>query len=149
MATIEYKYMGDAEYDGGAKKIFDKEIPFTSKSMQVRYEGIVKLGADLSKIKVEQDEENDKVVITVPHSKILSHEIDNDTWEIVDVQNGLFNRVSLEDNNEFVKQQKKKIADEIKAGDLLDQADEKTVQQLKNFLAMTYSDLEVEIKVAK
>lgn len=145
MASLEYDYEADFSYNGSAKKIFSFEIPFSSKSMKVFYRGTIKMGSDLSGLDVKMNEDNTKLVITIPHSKILSHEIDNDSWEIKDVKNGLFNRVTLEDNNEFIKQQKKNMEDKVKKDGLLEQADEKTAKQLANFMTMSYPELEVEV----
>lgn len=146
MATLEYRYSGKATYDGGSLKLLGKNIPFTAKSMVVYYEGIVKLGSDLSGINIEPGSEKNQIVVTIPHSKILSHEIDEDTWEVLDVKNGLFNKVTLEDNGEFVKAQKKAREKEINEGDLPAQAEEKMVSQLTNFLQMAYPEIQVEVK---
>ena len=145
MATLEYNYKNNAVYDGGSKKLFGHDVPLTSKSMIVSYEGIIKMGSDMENIEVVLDEKADKVTITIPHSKILSHEINQDTWEILDVKNGLFNRVTLEDNADFVKEIKKQIEDSVKSGDLLKQADDNTVKQLQNLLTMVYEELEVVV----
>ena len=146
MATLEYRYSGKATYEGESLKLFGKNVPFTAKSMIVYYEGIIKLGSDLSGIEIEPGEERDQLIVTIPHSKILSHEIDEDTWEVLDVKNGLFNRVTLEDNGEFVKQQKKNREKEVNKSDLPDQADEKMVSQLTGFLTMAYPDIQLEVK---
>lgn len=148
MAALEYRYKGDAVYDGGAMKLFGKDIPLTSKSMLVYYEGIVKLGADLSSVHTEL-KKPDHLIITIPHSTILSHEIDEDTWEVLDVDNGLFNRVTPEDNGEFVKEQKHKMEQEIGKSDLAKQADQKVKKQLISFLQMAYPRLEVTVEFAK
>lgn len=149
IATVEYRYKGDAIYDGGARKLFGKDIPLTSKSMLVYYEGIVKMGSDLSAIHVDLNEHSGKLAVTIPHSKILSHELDEDTWEVLDVDNGLFNRVTPQDNGEFVKEQKHRMEQEISKSDLSKQADEKTVKQLKSFLKMTYPELEIQVLFVK
>ncbi len=146
MATLEYRYSGKATYDGGSLQLFGKNVPFTAKSMIVYYEGIVKLGSDLSGIEIEPGEGKNQIIVTIPHSKILSHEIDEDTWEVLDVKNGLFNKVTLEDNGEFVKKQKKAREKEITQSDLPKQADEKMIGQLTGFLQMAYPDIQVEVK---
>lgn len=145
MATLEYNYKNNAVYDGGSKKFMGKDIPLTSKSMIVSYEGIIKMGSDMENIEVVLDEKADKVTITIPHSKILSHEIDQDTWEILDVKNGLFNRVTLEDNADFIKEIKAQIEEDVMSRDLLKQADDNTVKQLQNLLTMVYEELEVVV----
>ena len=149
LASLEYRYKGDATYDGGAKKALGISIPFTSKSMLVYYEGIVKIGTDLSKVDINLDIEAEIIHIKVPRSEILSHEIDMDSWQVLDVKNGLFNSVTPEDNAEFVKVQKNNMEKEINESDLLDQADEKTKNQLVSFIKVTYPDLEVTVEVEK
>ncbi len=149
LATLQYQYKGNAEYDGGAKQALGINIPFTSKSMLVYYEGTVKIGTDLSNIKIDLAEEESKLTITVPHSKILSHEIDMDSWEVLDVKNGLFNSVTPEDNAEFIKTQKNNMEKEINESEMLAGADEKTKSQLTSFVQVTYPDLQVEVKFAK
>ena len=149
LASLEYRYKGDATYDGGAKKALGINIPFTSKSMMVYYEGIVKIVTDLSMVDIELDVEAETIHVKVPRSKILSHEIDMDSWEVLDVKNGLFNSVTPEDNAEFVKTQKTNMEKEINESDLLDQADEKTKNQLVSFINITYPDLEVTVEIEK
>ena len=145
LASLRYDYEGDASFNGESKKIFDFEIPFSSKSMRVYYKGTIKMGSDLAGLDVDMNEDNTKLIITIPHSKILSHEIDNDSWEIRDVKNGLFNRVTLEDNNEFIKEQKKIMENKVKKDGRLEEADEKTAKQLANFMTMSYPELEVKV----
>lgn len=145
LATVEYRYKADAKYDGGARQAFGWDIPLTSKSMLVYYEGVVKVGPDLANMDVDLNQAADKLTITLSHSKILSHEIDQDTWEVLDVDNGLFNRVTPEDNSEFVKAQKEKMEQEIAESDLLAQADEKAVGQMEQFVKVTYPDLKAQV----
>lgn len=145
LATLEYRYKADAKYDGGARQAFGWDIPLTSKSMLVYYEGVVKVGPDLANMDVDLNQAADKLTITLSHSKILSHEIDQDTWEVLDVDNGLFNRVTPEDNSEFVKAQKEKMEQEIAESDLLAQADEKAVKQMEQFVQITYPQLTAQV----
>lgn len=146
LATLEYRYKGNAEYDGGAKKALGINIPFTSKSMLVYYEGTIKIGTDLSGAEVKLDVEAETLDIKVPSSKILSHEIDMDSWEVLDVKNGLFNSVTPEDNAEFIKTQKNNMEEEILQGEMLGEADEKTKAQLISFIQVTYPDLVVNVE---
>ena len=147
LATLEYRYKGNVEYDGGAKQALGINIPFTSKSMLVYYEGIVKIGTDFAAIDVDLDIEAETLKIKIPHSKILSHEIDMDSWEVLDVKNGLFNSVTPEDNAEFIKTQKNNMEKEISESELLAEADEKAKTQLVSFMQVTYPDLEVEVEI--
>ena len=146
LATLEYRYKTNAQYDGGAKKALGINIPFTSKSMLVYYEGIVKIGTDLSGADIKLNAEAETLDIKVPASKILSHEIDMDSFEVLDVKNGLFNNVTPEDNAEFIKTQKNKMEADILETDMLSEANEKTKNQLVSFMQVTYPDLVVNVE---
>lgn len=146
LATLEYRYKSNAKYDGGAKKALGISIPFTSKSMLVYYEGTIKIGTDLSGTDIKLDIEAETLDIKVPTSKILSHEIDMDSWEVLDVKNGLFNSVTPEDNAEFIKTQKNNMEADLLETDMLSEANEKTKNQLVSFVQVTYPDLQVNIE---
>lgn len=145
MASLQYNYEDDFKYDGGALNFMGKDIPFTDKSMTVFYKGVVKIGSDMSKADISLNEEGDKVTITTPHCRILSHEIDEDSFQVIDVNNGLFNRVKLEDDTKFRQKQKAAVEKKIKEDGVFDEADEKLVSQLKSYFGMAYPKLEVEV----
>ena len=65
-------------------KVFSSE-----KSFNIAYSGTVKIGYDLDKVKVEMNGKN--VVVRYPHSRVLSHEI-NDV-KVVEWDNGVWNKL--------------------------------------------------------
>lgn len=65
-------------------KVFSSE-----KSFNIAYSGTVKIGYDLDKVKVEMNGKH--VVVRYPHSKVLSHEI-NDV-KVVEWDNGVWNKL--------------------------------------------------------
>ncbi len=144
MAALDYDYDGTFKYDGGSLKFLNKDIPFTDKSMTVHFEGVIKLGTDMEKADIAFNAIGNKVTITVPHCKILSHEIDETSYKVVDKDNGLFNRVKIEDDAEFRKMQKKKIETNLKAK-VFEEADENLEKQLIGFFGFGYPDLKLEV----
>lgn len=145
MASLDYDYDGTFKYDGGSLKFLNKDIPFTDKSMTVHYKGVIKLGTDMEKADIDFNAMGNKVTITVPHCKILSHEIDEKSYQVVDKDNGLFNRVKIEDDAEFRKLQKKETENELKAS-VYEEADENLEKQLIGFFGFGYPDLKVEVE---
>ena len=109
LATNQETYTMTVPYDGGQKSfpIFDKyKIPFSEKSMVVKYSGILKMGPDMEKFSkkdMDVDRTAKTIKVTIPHSEILSHEIVEDTWEIGDQKNGLFNPLKPEDDSNLRK----------------------------------------------
>ena len=147
LATMEYKYTNVGEMGGdNALKIFGKSIPFTDKSLTVQYDGIIKLGPDMAKAKIKQDGE-DKLIITIPHAKVLSHEIDENSWKILEKKNGIFNPVKVEDSDKMRKELKEEMAKTAADEGLLEEADKVAVEKVKGFIKATYPNMEVEVKV--
>ena len=145
MAALQYNYEDDFEYDGGSLKFLGKDVPFTDKSMTVFYKGIVKIGTDMEKADVSMNAAGNKVTISVPHSVVLSHEIDEDSFQVIDLDNGLFNRVKLEDDTEFRKEQKAAVEKKISEDGVFEEADNNLESQLIKYFEMAYPNVKVEV----
>ena len=145
LSVLEMDYTDQIEWKGEAKKIFGKNIPLTSKSMQLIFSGIVKAGPNLEKMKVDTDGTN--ITVTIPRSDILSHEIDEESIKLQYVKNGIFNTVTPQNMNEVRKEAKAKKDKEIRDSDFLDRADEAAIEKLADYLKMAYPDAEVNVKV--
>ena len=83
LATIQYKYKEIASREDW-NTLFNIKLPFTKSSFIVSYTGILKLGIDLSETKVEVDEANKTIKVTLPESKILSNELDMKSLKVYD-----------------------------------------------------------------
>ncbi len=145
LASLEYRYTNTDVLDGDALQVFGKNIPFTSKSMTVQYDGIIKLGPDMSK--ADLNLRNSKLTVVLPNSQVLSHEIDEDSWQILDKNNGLFNPVTPEDNQDFRKSLKKEMNDSLEKEGLIEQANEKAKGQVLSFFEAAYPDLKVVVLI--
>ncbi|MCI8957549.1 MAG: DUF4230 domain-containing protein [Lachnospiraceae bacterium] len=102
LATIEYLYTNAGKFENSAK-LLGKDIPFsiTTSSFIAKWDGVIKAGVDVSKIRVEKSEATKEIIVYIPKAEILSHEIDDDSIQTLDQQNGLFNRLKVEDIREF------------------------------------------------
>lgn len=146
LASIKYSYENDFVYDGGSLEFFDKKIPFTHKSMTVFYKGTVKLGADMEKADIDLNAAGNKLTVTAPHSTVLSHEIDEDSFQVIDVNNGLFNRVKLEDDTEFRKRQKAAVEKKLRKDGLYEEADSNLKKQLEQYFGAAYPEIKIEVQ---
>ena len=148
LATLQCNYTEESDFEGDAKQVFGHDIPFTKKSMKMQYSGIVKMGPVLKDhMKVDLDSSGNTVNITIPHSEILSHEIDENSIKIVYIKNGVFNSVTPADSNQLRKDAKKAKEKSIKKSDYFDQADKNAIDQITTFLKTVYPDLDVTVKV--
>lgn len=100
LATVEYLYTDAGKFED-PKKLFGKNIPFTTKSFIVKWDGCIKAGVDISQVTAEVNDTDKEIIVHIPNAKILSHEIDNDSIETLDEKDGLFNPVKVEDVREF------------------------------------------------
>lgn len=148
LATLEQDYTENWNYEGDAKKLFGHDVPFTKKSMQIQYSGVAKMGPNLDKnMKIVLNDASDTVTVTIPHSEILSNEVDEESIKIVTIKNGLFNFVTPEDTNYVRKEAKKDKTKRIEDSDLLDKADDYAVEQITSFLNSVYPDVTVKVEV--
>ena len=146
LATLKVDYTEEGTFEGDAKTILGYDIPFTKKAMQIQYSGTVKMGPVLQdRIKIDLDDTAKKATITIPHSEILSHEVDENSIKVVYVKNGIFNSVTPENTNQLRKEMKAEKEKSIKEGDYLKQADENAVTQITQFLNTVYPDLDVDV----
>ena len=102
MATIEYLYTDAGKYEN-PKQLFGVNVPFTTKSFIAKWDGEIKAGIKLDKIIVEVKDANKEIIIHMPKSEIISHEIDNESIETLDEKDGLFNPVKVDDVRNFDK----------------------------------------------
>lgn len=100
LATIEYLYTDAAKFED-APTLFGQDIPFTTKSFIVKWDGIIKSGVKVDEIKVELNNKKKEIVVHIPKSEILSHEIDSDSIETLDEKNGFFNPIKIDDVREL------------------------------------------------
>ena len=120
---------------------------YAATDMKIQYSGVVKMGPNMENMKLKLDNAAKKLTVRIPHSEILSHEIDEDSIQIIYIKNGVFNSVTPENTNQLRKDTKAKKEKSIKESGSLEQADQKAVEQITTFLNTVYPDLEVEVKV--
>lgn len=100
LATLEYLFT-DAGRFSDSKQIKDWNIPFTEKSFVMKWNGKIKAGVKLDEVSIEVDEETKKITVWMPKAEILSYEVDNDSVEILDEQNNIFNNITVDDKVQF------------------------------------------------
>lgn len=100
LATVEYLYTDAGRFED-PKKLFGTNIPFTTKSFILKWNGVIKAGIDITRIIPSIDDTAKEIIIHMPEPTILSHNIDDETVEVLNEKDGLFNHVTIEDIIEF------------------------------------------------
>lgn len=121
LVTIEYLYTDAGKFED-VKQAWGVNIPFTSKSFITKWDGVIKAGIDVEQILIEINETEKEILIHMPKAKILSHEIDDDSIEVLDEKDGLFNKVTVQNTVEFETESKQAMEQRAIENGILDKA---------------------------
>lgn len=128
------------EVSSAAREFFGRQIPFTESKSVFSYDVEIKAGIDFSEIKWDVTETS--VNVTLPEAKILSTEIDLDSFKVYHEKESIFRRVSLEDTNSALVDLEEKAVNSALENGLLEKATENAKVLITNFFAQEY-DLEI------
>ena len=133
LTTLKYHYKNIASFEN-SQQFQGMKIPFTTKRFLYTYEGEIHAGVDLDEAKVKVNEEAKTINISLPETKILSHDIDENSVMVYDEKNSIFNPLELEDYSNFRKEEEAKVEKEAIDKGLLEEAKEQTLKAVKELL---------------
>lgn len=134
LATATFMYT-NAENFEGQPAVFDLfDIPYiTGKDFVLKYDGIIKAGVDLSDVVIEPAGEG-TVIVTLPKPYIISHELDEESFETLREHETLFGSIKIEDIQGFRSEQKGLMEQRAYERGVLDEALENAKQNLRSML---------------
>lgn len=136
LVTQEYIYRNADKEESNETWLFGLQRPLSGKSFIVIYDGTIKAGIDFSAIQVDVDETAKAITVTLPPSKITDNNIPQETIQVLEEKNGLFNEITLDDYNEFIAEQKTVMEQQAIDRGLLTKADEEARSAIKSFLSV-------------
>lgn len=136
LASVKYFYTNMGKFEE-RNNFYGWEVPLTKKTFIVSYDGEISAGIDMAELKV--DVANNRVTVTLPPAKILSHTIIDDSLEVFDESSNIFNPIKITDYTGFSKAEKTKIEEKALANGLLTDASDKARDAVKNLLEATNS----------
>ena len=119
------------------------EIPFTQSHYIYSYDVEIKAGIDFGEI--EWKAADGKINVKLPEVKVLSNEIDLDSFEVYLEDESIFQQITLEENNEAMTELKDRAEENAVANGLLEKARENAETILTSFFAQVYDLDEYEI----
>ena len=131
LATVEYSYTNMGKFENQAT-FYGWNVPFTTKSFIISYDGKIKAGIDMSQVEVKIN--NRKISVNVPQAKILSHEIDEKSIEVFDETHNIFNQISITDYNQFALDQKENMEKKVLEKGLIQEAQDKAETSIQTFI---------------
>lgn len=135
LVSVEYHYTNMGKFENQVD-FYGWKVPFTTKRFLVSYDGLIKAGVDLSGATVEVDEVQKSVTITLPESRILSHEIPEDSIQVFDETRNIFNPITIEDYTGFTRDQKAEVEQRAIDEGLLTGASEKAWEAVETLAAL-------------
>ncbi len=94
LVTCKYYYTTAGVYDD-SKKLFNMKVPFTTDKAVYLVDGVISAGVDIGEIKFDVDNKKRTIDVRIQNPKIMSHEIDSDSFQYFEVKNSIFNSSSL------------------------------------------------------
>lgn len=133
LATIEYLYTDAGKFED-VKQAWGINIPFTSKSFIMKWDGIIKAGINIEGIIIEINDAKKEIIVHIPKAEILSHEIDGESIEILDEKDGLFNEVTVENTVQFEATSKTAMEERAIENGILDKAFENAKEIIEKLI---------------
>ena len=98
LSTVKSSFQSMIEYSSESGKFLGISIPGTQKKFMLQYNGTIKCGCDLKKVKVVYDEDSNRAKITLPRSEVLDIYADFQSIRMHD-NSGIFTSVKPTEQN--------------------------------------------------
>ena len=119
-----------------SRDLLGVSIPFTQSEYIYSYDVVIKAGFDFSEI--EWEENDNTIKVKLPEAKILSNEIDLDSFKVYHESESIFNQITMTDTNESMKGLKEKAEEDAIENGLLENARTNAQVVLTGFFANEY-----------
>lgn len=137
LATQEYTYT-DAGSFTDSKQLKNFNIPLTKKSFILKWDGTIKAGVDITKVAIDVNDKDKVITIKMPNAKVLSHELDENSFETLKESDNIFNPIKIEDIRNFDSKSKELMEKRAIDSGILDKA----YESAKNVIvALVYTEV--------
>lgn len=143
LATQE-AYCTEVNVTDESKQLFGIDIPFTQSKYIYSYDVNVKAGIDFDQI--DWSVKDKTITVKVPKAKILSCEVNKDSFKVYHEQESIFTKITLKDNNEAMSKLKENAKKDAESNGLLENAEKNAKTIIKGFIEKVYDSSEYEIK---
>ena len=134
LATEAYEYNG-VQTISNARQMFGWTIPGTTNIINVTYDGVVKVGFDVTEIHPDVNQVTQKIYITLPDPKVLDSYIKLDELQF-DAQNNILNPIDVTKLTEYFGEIEKQGLSNAEEKDIFDKAEKRMELLIESFLAV-------------
>lgn len=145
LATESYNFTKVETYES-SKQMSGITIPFTKSKFIYSYNGVIKAGIEFGDIVLDFNTEEKVVTVKLPKVKILSSELDYDSFKLYDEKNSIFNPISVEVVNESNNNLLTTAEKEAVRGGLFERAEENAKRIITNFIKGYLEDYTVKFE---
>ena len=137
MAT-QAAYTTQVNVTEGSRVLWGVTIPFTQSKYIYSYDVTIKAGIDFGGIDRDLEEEQKTIRVTMPETRVLSSEINLDSFKVYHESESIFHHITLEENNAALQELQHNAEETAIANGLLENARSNAETILKGFFAKAY-----------
>ncbi len=126
-----------------SRELFGVSIPFTQSKLIYSYDVVVKAGLDFDQVKWTVSE--NKIKVEMPEIRILSSEIQFDSFQTYYENESIFRPVKIDENNQAIQEMVKKAETTAVENGLLENARENAEMMIKGFIYQNFDSQEYQI----
>ena len=126
-----------------SRELFGVSIPFTQSKLIYSYDVVVKAGLDFDQVKWTVSE--NKIKVEMPEIRILSSEIQFDSFQTYYENESIFRPVKIDENNQAIQEMVKKAESTAVENGLLENARENAEMMIKGFIYQNFDSQEYQI----
>lgn len=136
-------YSTEVNVTEASRELFGLSIPFTQSKYIYSYDVEIKAGMDFGEIEWQLNDHT--IEVSLPETKVLSTQIDLDSFEVYLEDESIFREITLEENNEALNSLQEKAEEDAVANGLLENARSNAETILTGFFGNVYDPDEYEI----
>ena len=126
-----------------SRELFGVSIPFTQSKLIYSYDVVVKAGLDFDQVKWTVSE--NKIKVEMPEIRILSSEIQFDSFQTYYENESIFRPVKIDENNQAIQEMVKKAETTAVENGLLENARENAEMMIKGFIYQNFDSHEYQL----
>lgn len=126
-----------------SRELFGVSIPFTQSKLIYSYDVVVKAGLDFDQVKWKVNES--EIRVSMPEIRILSSEIQFDSFQTYYENESIFRPVKIDENNQAIQEMVKKAETTAVENGLLENARENAEMMIKGFIYQNFDSQEYQI----
>lgn len=139
--ATQVAYCTEVNVTEASRDLWGIRIPFTQSKYIYSYDVEIRAGFDFGEIEWELDEEASTIKVRLPEARVLSCDINTDSFKLYHEAESIFRKITMEENNQALANLKQTAREDAIANGLLENARSNAETILRGFFRQVY-DLE-------